>query len=97
MLVMARRRGGERFSPGTITDTEGDRVQVRFEGGGEEWTTAAALALPLPPPSPQAPPEPAMPPIPDIVKPGWEPRTVLWVGVVVLVAVAVLFYLLGKR
>jgi hypothetical protein len=59
MFVMCRRQLRE-FQPAGITDTEGERVRVRFEDGKEEWTTPAALALPLAPP-PGAPPAPARP------------------------------------
>jgi hypothetical protein len=94
MFVMARRRTGPRFLPGIITDTEGDRVHIRLDDGGEEWTTAAALALPIQPP--QAPGRPA-PANLGGVSSSWNPRTVLWVTGVVVVAVAALFFWLGHR
>jgi hypothetical protein len=94
MPVMARRRATGEFHPGVISDTEGDRVQVRYQDGNEEWTTASALALPLtgppsPAPAPGHAPAPPMPPV------GWRPSTVLGVGGIIVTAVAAFFYWLG--
>lgn len=106
MFVMARQRMGPQYYPGAITDTEGDRVHIRYDDGTEEWTTAEALALPVPPPQPVGMPHAAgVPPRPSaaariesvIVNDGWNPRTVLLVVGLVVVAVAVLFFWLGGR
>lgn len=100
MFVMGRWRMGPQFYPGRITDTEGERIHVRYEDGDEEWTTAEALALPIqrPQPSAEAPttPETAVPANVQ-VQVGWNPQVVCWVGGIVLVMVAALFYWLGQR
>ena len=96
MFVMGRWRMSPRFYPGTITDTEGDRVHIHYDDGDEEWTTAAALALPIQPPPPPAAARPEAAEPAGAAK-GWDPRTVLWVAGLVVVAVAVLFYALGQR
>jgi hypothetical protein len=90
MFVMARWRMGAEFYPGRIADTEGDRVLVHYEDGDEEWTTAAALALPMPPPE-------AAGAAPIIVRQGWDPRTVVWVGGLIVAFVGALCYWLGQR
>jgi hypothetical protein len=93
MRVMGRWRMGSEFYPGAIADTEGDRVQVRYDDGNEEWTTAAALALPIPePPAPK--PAVAQP---AIVAQGWDPRTVIWLGGLIVAVVAAVAYWLGRR
>lgn len=106
MFVMCRSRIEQcwldsQFHPGTITDTEGDRVLIRYDDGDEEWTTAAALALPVPrPPAAMPPPAPADVRVsrdPAGLSNGWNPSTVLWVGGFVVAAVAALFYWLGSR
>jgi len=58
MFVLGRYRMGKQFYAGTIIDSEGDRIRVRYDDGDEEWTTAAALALPVQtgPPPRSAPP-----------------------------------------
>jgi hypothetical protein len=94
-FVMARRRGESEFLPATISDTEGERVQVRFDDGAEEWTTPAALALPVQAPPPSAattPPASAAP-----IRQGWSPSLVMLFGGTLLVAVAAFFYWLGHR
>jgi hypothetical protein len=58
MFVMGRWQMGGSFYPGTITKVQGERVHIRYDDGDQEWTTPAALALPLgpPPAAPGAPP-----------------------------------------
>jgi hypothetical protein len=103
MRVMGRWRMGSEFYPGAITDTEGDRVQVRYDDGSEEWTTAEALALPLgiTQPQPEPEPEPEAPtkvePEPVSVPTGWNPRTVIAIGALVTTVVAAVSYWLGRR
>lgn len=102
MAVLGRWRMGPQFYPGTIIDTEGDRVRVRYDDGDEEWTRAEALALPLRPPEAAARPAPPEPPgggwgTRIVVVSGWDPRTVLWVGGLVVVAVGAVCYWLGQR
>ena len=98
MFVLSRWHMGREFAPAAITDTEGERVQVRYEDGREEWTTAAALCLPLQPP-PQAATRPGPPPRLESIalKPGWDPKTVSWIGILIIIAVAAFFYWLGHR
>ena len=104
MFVMARRRTNREYFPATISDTEGHRVQVRFEDSTVEWTTAAALALPLQPPQPAA-----AHPVPTssvatttqhadsrAIPSGWNPLVVLAIGGAVVTIIAVLFFLLGR-
>jgi hypothetical protein len=104
MFVMGRWRMGPQFYPGTVTDTEGDRVHIRYDDGHEEWTTAAALALPLQPPpgtNTASPPPASVRPIanapPTIIQQGWNPTLVIAIGALFVVAVAAVFYFLGAR
>lgn len=95
MFVIARHRDNGDCSPATISDTEGHRVQVRFEDGREEWTTASGLALPmqsLQMISIQSPPAETTP-----ASEGWNPVLVLMIGGISVAAVAALFFLLGRR
>jgi hypothetical protein len=94
MFVMGRWKMGQQFFPGRITDTEGDRVHIRYEDGDEEWTTAEALALPIPSQQPAA---TNAQPAPSPVMKGWDPHTVLWIGAVAVAAVAGLFFWLGRQ
>ena len=57
MPVMGRWKMGQAFYPGTITDVKGERIHISYQDGDEEWTTPAALAIPIgaPPPVPAAP------------------------------------------
>jgi hypothetical protein len=100
MFVMGRWRMGSEFYPGTITDTEGDRIRIQYQDGDEEWTTPAALALPIRPSQAEQTPASTEPPAVSavsIVRTGWNPRTVLWIAGVVVVAVAGLFFWLGRQ
>src|SRR5262249_9977301 len=99
LRVVGRWRMGPDFYPGAISDTEGDRVQVRYDDGSEEWTTAEALALPLGLPQRQAEPEARgkVEPEPVSVPTGWNPRTVIAIGALVTTVVAAVSYWLGRR
>jgi hypothetical protein len=52
LCVMCRRKMGPQFYPGTVTDVDGERIQIQLDDGAKEWTRPAALALP-PAPQPQ--------------------------------------------
>jgi hypothetical protein len=44
--VMGRWKMGGRYLPGRVTAVEGDRIDIQYENGKTESTTAAALAVP---------------------------------------------------
>lgn len=56
MVVMGRWKMGLQFYPGTIAEVRGESVHVQYDDGSREWTTPAALALPLNNPPPAAAP-----------------------------------------
>ena len=47
MRVYANWRRQGNYYPGAITRLDGERIHIRYDDGDDEWTTAAALALPL--------------------------------------------------
>ena len=47
MFVMGRWKMGGGFYPGKITQVQGDRIHIKYDDGDQEWTTSAALALPV--------------------------------------------------
>ncbi|MBI1830943.1 MAG: hypothetical protein HYR84_05765 [Planctomycetes bacterium] len=65
MFVMGRWKMGRQFYPGKITQVNGESVHIQYDDGDREWTTPAALALPLnspprgPGPAPRGAPAPA--------------------------------------
>jgi hypothetical protein len=52
LRVMARWKMGGNFFPGTIIEVRGNRIHIAYDDGDKEWTTPAALALPLQPMAP---------------------------------------------
>lgn len=49
LFVLARRKMGNQYFPGQVTQVNGDRIQIQFDAGGKEWTKPAALAVPVQP------------------------------------------------
>jgi hypothetical protein len=99
MFVMGRFRMGPNFYPGTLSEIDGERIHIRYDDGDEEWTTAAALALPLQPPpgAPAAPapaaPAPAMPAHAARLSGGGNTSPLVWImgGIIVVLALVVLW------
>jgi RNase P/RNase MRP subunit p29 len=89
MFVMSRWQMGPHYFPGQITSFEGKRVHVRYDDGDAEWTTTAALALPLQPPPGAA--APAANPS------GSNLSTWAWAAVPVLIGAALLVGKYGCR
>ena len=48
-FVLCRKEMGNLFYPATVEDVSGETVHVRFDDGGAEWTTVAAVRLPREP------------------------------------------------
>jgi len=46
MRVACRRKRGRQFLAGTVEDCRGEKVLVRYDDGGEEWSTVSFLCLP---------------------------------------------------
>jgi hypothetical protein len=44
--VHVRRRGGPNYFLAEVAEISGDEIRVRFDDGGFEWTTVAALRIP---------------------------------------------------
>jgi hypothetical protein len=46
MRVIANWRRAGQYYPGVVTQINGDRLHIHYDDGDQEWTNAAALALP---------------------------------------------------
>ena len=54
MRIMGRRKMGMSWYPGTITEIAEKAIYIRYDDGKTEWTTTAALMLPMASPAPSA-------------------------------------------
>lgn len=43
--VFCRKNAGPAFIPGVVAQQNGEKLRVRFEGGGEEWTTLSLVRV----------------------------------------------------
>jgi hypothetical protein len=54
MRVLANWRRAGQYYPGVVTKINGERLHIHYDDGDEEWTKAAALAIPGDPDGPKA-------------------------------------------
>jgi len=54
MFVLGRWKMGPQYFPGTITEIQGERIHIKYNDGDKEWTTPAALMMPIDAPPPMA-------------------------------------------
>ena len=54
MCVLANRRRAGQYYPGVVTKIDGERLHIHYDDGDQEWTKAAALAIPGDPNGPDA-------------------------------------------
>lgn len=87
--VECRRNNGPHYEPATVMEAADSEVRVRFDAGGEEWTTMATLRVPCIENGPAAVPTKfapfqAAPASPSSGVSSW----LMWAGLAVLLALA---------